>query len=53
MVTVCCVPMVLPPTEAVISTVSSGSSLLSCTAVTVAVTDVAPASSVSDSALML
>ena len=53
MVTVCWVPMSLPPSEAVISTVSSASSMVSCTAITVAVTDVAPAASVSDSALMV
>ena len=53
MVTVCCVPMVTLLCEAVISTVSASSSSRSSTAVTVAVTDISPASSVSDSALML
>ena len=53
MVTVCCVPMFMLLCEAVITTVSASSSSRSSTAVTVAVTEVAPAVSVSDSALML
>ena len=39
MVTVCCAPMVVVLCVAVISTVSFGSSMTSCTAVTVAVTE--------------
>ena len=48
MVTVCCVPKSSLLCEAVISTVSSPSLMVSCTAVTVAVTEVDPAASVSD-----
>ena len=53
MVTVCCEPMVVLLCEAVISTVSASSSKASCTAVTVAVTEVEPAASVRLSELMV
>ena len=46
-------PMVLPSCEAVISTVSLGSSMMSCTAVTVAVVVVSPALSVTVSGVMV
>ena len=46
-------PMVLVPFEAVMMTVSASSSMMSCTAVTVVVTEVCPAASVSDSAPMV
>ena len=46
-------PMVLVPFEAVMMTVSASSSMMSCTALTVVVTEVCPAASVSDSAPMV
>ena len=53
MVMVCCVPMAALLCEAVISTVSASSSKTSCTAVTVAITEVDPAASVRLSELMV
>ena len=53
MVTLSCEPMAAPLCEAVISTVSASSSMMSCTAVTVAVTEVDPAVSISDFVLMV
>ena len=53
MVTVCCAPMVVVLCVAVISTVSFGSSMTSCTALTVAITEVCPAVSVSEPGLMV